>query len=353
MALRILHIGGGPRGRHWLEIVRDYPQATSVGLVDPSPSVLHWAKENYPQVPCFQSLRSAADAIPADAAIIATPACFHAANALESIDRGYTLLVEKPFTSTLKEALTVLARADICRKKVIVAQNYRFVPAERTLRKLIQEGRLGRVTVATCISRRYRPGKGTSLETMAYPQLIDVGVHHFDSFRSILGCNAVKMTAKVFNPPASDYEHGSCTQALIEMEGGIHIQYLGTLASHRYGFSLWIEGEKGVLWTNRKWVLWRPRGKRWFWPVKRVKVPKGDEAPYPREGTTSLLNALRDAVLFRREAETSGQDNLWTVAMLEAGIRSDQEDREVAIEEVIRGADTSYPHVTHRLAGGA
>jgi predicted dehydrogenase len=351
--LRILHIGAGPRGRHWLEIVRDYPEAVSVGLVDPSQSVLHWAKENYPQLPCFQSLRGAVEAVPADAAIIATPASFHLTNTLESMDAGQTVLVEKPFTLSVKEALTVLAQADRRRKKIIVAQNYRFVPAERTLRKLIQEGLLGRVVLASCVSRRYRPGKGTSLGTISYPQLVDVGVHHFDSFRSIFACNAVRISANAFNPPASDYQHGACTQALIEMEGGIHIQYLGTLTSHRYGFSLWIEGEKGVLWTNRKWVLWRPRGKRWFWPVRRVTVPKGDEAPYPREGTTSLLNALRDAVLLGREAETSGEDNLWTVAILEAGIRSDQENREVTIEEIIKGNGVSNLQLTQGTASGA
>ncbi|MEE9145433.1 MAG: hypothetical protein V3U06_11770 [Candidatus Binatia bacterium] len=91
------------------------------------------------------------------------------------------------------------------------------------------------------------------------------------------------------------------------MEGGLHVQYLGTLTSHRFSYSVWIEGEKGVLWTNRKFLLWRPRGKRLFWPVKLVKVPKGDEAPFPREGTTSLLNSLRDALLNGKKPETSGE----------------------------------------------
>ena len=63
-------------------------------------------------------------------------------------------------------------------------------------------------------------------------------------------------------------------------------------------------------------------------------MPKGDEAPYPRGGTTSLLHSLRDAIVAKREAETSGRDNLWTLAIVEAGIRSDREKREVRIAEV-------------------
>lgn len=333
--IRILHVGAGVRGRHWLEIVRDYSHALSVALVDPSASARAWVREHHPRLPCFESLRDAIRAVPADAAIIASPVTLHVSNALESTEGGLAVLVEKPFASNLEQALAILACAEAHGKPVLVGQNYRFVPAERTLRKLIEQGLIGTISSVICMSRRFRPGKGTFLATITYPQLIDVGVHHFDSFRSILGCNAVSMTVRAFNPAGSDYSHGACTEALIEMEKGIHIQYLGTLVSHRYGFSLWIEGEKGVLWTNRKWVLWRPRGSRWFRPIRQVEVPRGDEAPYPREGTTSLLNSLRDAVLLGREAETSGRDNIWTLAMVEAGIRSDLDGRTVSLKEVL------------------
>ncbi len=114
----------------------------------------------------------------------------------------------------------------------------------------------------------------------------------------------------------------------------MQVQYLGTLLSHRYGFSLWIEGEKGVLWTNRSMVAWRPQGSRWFRPIRNDKVPKGDEKPYPQGGTTSLLNSLRDAVQNGARAETRGEDNIWTVAMVEAGKLSDRERRTVALAEV-------------------
>ena len=40
MAIRIIHVGTGSRGRHWLEIVRDYPEAISVAFVDKDPQAL-------------------------------------------------------------------------------------------------------------------------------------------------------------------------------------------------------------------------------------------------------------------------------------------------------------------------
>ena len=92
--------------------------------------------------------------------------------------------------------------------------------------------------------------------------------------------------------------------------------------------------EKGVLWTNRKFVMWRPGSSRWFRPIFNDKVPQGDEKPYPKGGTTSLLNSLRDAVQNGTRAETRGEDNIWTVAMVEAGKLSDRERRTVALPEV-------------------
>jgi predicted dehydrogenase len=236
----------------------------------------------------------------------------------------------------VEQAYEIVARGEALSLPIIVAQNYRFNPAERTLRYLIQQSYLGQLTEVHCVARRSRPGKGTFLGSMDYAQIIDVGVHHFDSLRSVLGCNPVSVAVRTFNPSWSDYHHGAVTEGLIEMEHGIRVQYLGTLTSHRYGYSLWIEGENGVLWSNRKYVFFRRRGKKLFWPVKLVQVPKGDGAPYPREGTTSLLNNLKDAVLQKREPETSGRDNLWTLAMVEAGMRSDQEKREVKIAEVLK-----------------
>ena len=116
------------------------------------------------------------------------------------------------------------------------------------------------------------------------------------------------------------------------------IQYAGTMVASRYEYSLWVEGEAGDIWTDRKRVWWRAKGRRFFRPVKRVPVPKGDELPYPKAGTVSLLNQFRDALVQGKTPETSGEDNLWTLAMVEAGILSAREARTVRIDEVFTPA---------------
>ncbi len=338
MSIRIMHIGVGIRGRHWLEFVKEYPDTVSVACVDADTRALDQIKSKYGQSYCqyFTDLETALRKVPADAALIASPSFLHAEHALKALDAGMAVMIEKPFTCSVEEAAQMIRQAEVMKKPVIVAEQFRFVPAERTIRKLVREGFLGKIASVTFVDRRRMPShtQGSWMAKIDYPQLQEIAVHHFDSLRSFFSRRPLNIIARVWNPPWSDYQHGACTEALIEMEGGLHVQYLGTLTSHRYSYKVWIEGEKGVLWTNRKYVMWRPRGKRLFRPVKLVKVPKRDAAPFPKEGTTSLLNSLRDALLHGQKPETSGEDNIWTLAMVQAGMLSVKERRVVSIDEV-------------------
>lgn len=339
MAIKILQCGAGIRGNHWAQFIRAHPDVECIGVVDIDPAALDKVKAQVQSQSCryFTDLDQALAQAGADAALIVSPSALHASQAIRCMEAGLTVMVEKPFGTDVAEAEGVLERARALGKQVIVAENYRFFPAERTVKQLLGERFLGALDSATLIDRRHMPShtEGPWLATIGYPQLQEVAIHHFDSLRSLFE-RPGNITARVWNPPWTDYQHGANTEALIDF-GNVRVQYLGTLLSHRFGFSLWIEGERGVIWTNRKYVAWRPKGTRWFRPIRNLKVPPGDEKKYPQGGTTSLLNSLRDAVRDGTPAETRGEDNIWTVAMVEAAKLSDRARRTVEIAEVYPG----------------
>jgi predicted dehydrogenase len=338
MTVRILQVGAGIRGRQWAEIVRSRADVTCAALVEPDAGNLGKAREILgSDCPTFGNLDEALGKVAADAALIVSPDRLHAEHALRCLEAGLTVLIEKPLAPTLAEAETILRKAVEVGRQVIVAEQYRFWPAERTVLKLLRDGAIGRVDHATLVDRRNQPasGEGPWFAGLDYAHLQDIAVHHFDSLRMWLG-RPTSIFARAWRTPWSDYQRTNNTEAVLTF-GDVHVQYVGTLASHRFGTSLWIEGEQGVIWTNRKYVAARRRGSRWFLPVRNVTVPKGDEAPYPRGGTTSLLDSLAAAVRNGAMAETSAADNIWSIAMLEAGRRADRERREVAIEEVYAG----------------
>jgi predicted dehydrogenase len=331
MPIGFVHVGLGVRGRHWLDFVRGHPDAVPVACVDADRAALEAARQAAPSLAVFTDLDEALKTR-ADAVLIATPSVLHAEQAIRALRQGFHVLVEKPFALSVEEGEAVLEAARVAGRHVMVAENYRFFPAERTVRRWIAEGRLGAPETVTCLDRRAQPPGDLKAwaASQPYPQLVEIAVHHFDSFRYLLGKKPVRVTAHAFNPPGSAYRAGAGTQALLEMEGGTLVLYGAWLTSDRYEFELRIEGERGALWTDRKRVWWRARGSRFFRPVRLEPSPDGHR--YPRAGTTLILDQFRDAVREGRTPETSAQDNLWTIAMVEAAMRSTRDGRAVAID---------------------
>jgi predicted dehydrogenase len=336
VSIRILHVGLGARGRDWLGFVEAFPGATSVGCVEPDAATLEKARAGVKgEVKFFASLDEALGGVEADAALIASPSRFHAEQAIAVLEAGLAAMIEKPFAPDVAAAEAVIAKSEQTGRPIVVAENFRFVPLERTVRRVLRH-ELGRLTGIQFADRRRMPLSmhGGFVEGMTSPQLRELAVHHFDSLRSFTGRVPLAVTARCFNPPGSDYAHGSCTEALIEFEGDLHVQYLGTMTSNKFGWRVYAEGEAGDLWSNRKLVTVRKRGGKFFLPVKKEAGLPGDADPYPREGTSSLLESLRAAIEDGAVPESSGRENIWAIAMVQAALLSDQEGRTVSIPEI-------------------
>ncbi len=84
-----------------------------------------------------------------DVAVILTPHPLHAAIALQCLRAGCHVLVEKPMAVQVAEADAMIALANEQQRLLGVVFQYRFRPEVRTMRKLIQEGRLGRIQHVT------------------------------------------------------------------------------------------------------------------------------------------------------------------------------------------------------------
>ena len=70
-------------------------------------------------------------------------------------------------------------------------------------------------------------------------------------------------------------------------------------------------------------------------------LPPGEALRYPRAGMATILDQFLRALQRGAPAETSGENNLWTLAMLEAAILSAREGRKVSINEVFPHRDAT------------
>lgn len=336
--ISLMHLGVGGRGRHWLDFVADHPDFTSVACVDPDAPTLDAARGvgGLESSKFLASFDQAIQEVSADAVLIASPSFLHGTHVRQALDAGLAVMVEKPFSVDLDEALELVERARAVARPVMVAENFRFFQAERTLRRMLDDGAVGQIGAAVCIDRRAQPSatQGSWVQQLEEPFVTEIAVHHFDSFRYFFDRQPVAILANSYQPPLSDYRGHAALDAVIEMADGLTIQYAGTMVATRYEYALWVEGSEGDLRTDRRSVWWRRKGERSFRRADLVPVPAGDEQRYPKAGTVSLLDQLRDAVTGGRVPETEGADNLWTLAMVETCMRSVREGRRVEIAEV-------------------
>ena len=147
--LKVILIGAGNRGTTYATQGKKHcPEFELVGVADPDPIRRNYIKEAFslPESACFNSYEDIL-ALPkmADAAIIATQDQLHYEPAMKAIELGYHLLLEKPAAPTPEECLRIAEAAEKKGVSVFVCHVLRFTPFFTLLKRLIGEGRVGKV----------------------------------------------------------------------------------------------------------------------------------------------------------------------------------------------------------------
>lgn len=147
--LKVILIGAGNRGTTYVRMGKEHcPEFEVVGVADPRPNRRDYIRELFdlPESACFESWEEIlAQPKMADVAIIATQDAMHFAPAMKAIEQGYHLLLEKPAAPTPEECLAIDRAATAKGLEVIVCHVLRFTPFFTTIKRLIDEGAVGRI----------------------------------------------------------------------------------------------------------------------------------------------------------------------------------------------------------------
>ena len=335
MAVRVVIVGMGVRGRDWVREVRAAAAYELAACVDSDAEVLRQAASvlSIPPEQCFQELREALDQTACEVLIVATSADSHTVACRVALARSLAVLVEKPFTLRLDEAVELVKLAEEKRAPLVVGQNYRYMRVHRAARRLIREGALGRVGMV--VSQYYRGPHhmAASLARLPDSALWGMGVHHLDALRYVLGQEMTGVAAQSFTSPWGTLPCGASMQALLAFVGGTRGYYSATYESsgHEFfergqEFYQRYVGELATLHVFQRWLVLCERGK-----LPRF-VRRG-----PRAVTEEsiLLRQLERALLCGEDPESSGRDNLQTMAVMEAYVRSAAEQKWINPQELL------------------
>jgi predicted dehydrogenase len=325
--LRIVQVGLGPHGRNWVKrVIPDIKEVEVVAHVDTDPHAIELLVQEakVPAGRCFESMKEAIAATQPEAVLITTALAGHVPVIEAGLEAGLHVLVEKPFAPSLAAARRLVDAAAAKGLVLMVSQNYRFFPAPRAITALVNGSSLGKLHEVSIDFRRFSPGQGRH-QLEAQPLLVDMSIHHFDLLRLILNREPARIYCEAWNPEWTTFTGPSAAVASIVFEGGVVVSYRGSWISNGpvtpWAGDWRLEFENGeVLWTSREdegvphdKVVVRQRLSK----ARTVTLP-----PMPRTGPWGTIGEFANAVQTGREPETSGRNNLGTIALVEAAVES-------------------------------
>lgn len=294
--------------------VREREEFESVCVIDPSDGALQAVAEEFGDLnlPAFSSVKAAAAEIEVDAAINAASSWTRRENGLAALEAGWHILVEKPFALNFDDARAVVEDGREKGLVVSAGQNYRFQSGLGTMRRMVAAGDIGNLGHGVFTRHRKRYAGQSYQKTMRHNYLWEMGVHDLDMIRFTLGMKPLRVSGYSFLPPWGDFEGETSVGALFEFEGDVKVSYFGAWASHIPEHHWRVDGSGGSLRLAGGLQRGRPEDREWH-DVEPLGEFGGDDA---------LLDELAAAIASGGQTSTSGDDNLWTVAMMEAIVRS-------------------------------
>lgn len=218
------------------------------------------------------------------------PNDMHAEPCIAAAEAGKHILCEKPMARTAKEAKQMLDAANKAGVKHMVAFNYRFVPAIRMAKELIDSGKLGRiyhfraVYLQEWIMPHYNAPQWWRMDKSVAGSgaLGDLGAHIIDLGRFLVGeFKTVSALTRTFIPERplpsgtgmGKVDVDDAFVAAVEFENGAIGSVEATrFAAGRKNFnSFEINGEKGSIHFN----LERMNEMEIFWVGEEPKMTQG------------------------------------------------------------------------------
>lgn len=182
-------IGLGVIGKTHLGMLQQTENAEVVAVSDPTPAARdHAAARN---VKAYDDHRSMLDAERLDGVVVGTPNAQHVPVALDCVERGVAVLVEKPLAETVESALRLCVAAEARNVPILVGHHRRHNPAVQAMRRAVAEGVIGQPVIATVMYTQLKPKSyfdlGWRRDTASGGPILINLIHEIDLIRFAFG----------------------------------------------------------------------------------------------------------------------------------------------------------------------
>lgn len=353
--IRIGIIGSGGIARAHAQAYKTMPDVEIAAVADviPGKAAEFLALEQLTSAQAFDDHRSLLE-LDLDGISVCTPNMAHHQTTVDSLRAGKHVLVEKPMSVTLEEAIDMVQVSKQTNRMLSVGFQPRYDPNMKTIQNIVQSGQLGKVYyVETGGGRRRGIPGGTFIrkDLAGAGAMADIGCYSLDMALNTLGypkpltvsayaSNYFGTNPKYFGE-ASKFDVEDFGVAMIRLEGDIVLNFKISWAMHMdtLGSTMFLGSEAGLKIT--------PAGKGpwsgvWDGSVGSITMfhdimGHNTESPIPvREHSINLFHEkVRDFVAAIRDgkgAPIPGDQILINQAIVDGILRSSELRREVDID---------------------
>jgi len=228
-----------------------HPDVEIVGIYNEDDSFGQKMADQY-RTGFFKTLDEAL-AVPSDAVVVCSANADHKPMVVAAAQAGKHVMCEKPIATTIADAQAMIDACVANRVKLMTAFPCRFIPAVERGKRLIEEGRLGKILAIRATNHGSMPGGWfAEKEKAGGGAVMDHTVHVADLIRWMLGLEIVKVYAEVDNLYYPELNIDDVGQLNMTLSDGSFVT-LDTSWSRRRPFPFWGDvtlefvGERGVL----------------------------------------------------------------------------------------------------------
>jgi predicted dehydrogenase len=250
-----------------------------------------------------------------------------------AIDAGKHVLSQKPFVTDLKVGEDLVKRARDKGVKIAVNQNARWAPDKAFMRECAKAGHLGQLISAHArVHWDHGWTAGTPFDAIEDLILYDFGVHWFDFIASLFGERVEAIYATAARGQGQKNKVPLLGQALIRVDRGQASVVFDGFVPHGPRDTTFVAGTLGSLvsdgidLSSQKVTLTRPGG---------VSHPVL-EGQWFNDGFAGTMGELLCAIEEDREPSNGAEENLRSLAMAFAAVRSRATGKEVAVGKARR-----------------
>ena len=334
MSLHVAIVGCGYFARFHRDAWRRADDVTIVGVCDRNADKAASGAAEFPGARSFTSLEAMLDETKPAALDIVTPPATHHAIVEAAGRRRIDVICQKPLADDLAGATAIVETAERHAIRIVVHENFRFMPWFREAKRVLESGALG---TPLNVTFRLRPGDGQGpdapyLARQPYFKeqqrflIHETAIHLIDVFRLLLGeITGVFARLRRFNPIISGEDAGIvvfdfASGAMGVFDGNRHLDHPADDTRMTNGV-MFLEGTGGTLRLDGYGNLFlkphgkgeRPHAYAWedrgyggdcvYHQTLHAVAHLRDSAPVVNDGRSYLRNIAIEEAIYRANDE--------------------------------------------------